>query len=125
MALLHGDLTESIIGCGIKVHRQLGSGLLESVYVTCLCYELGRLNIPLEREVSIPIVYDGLRIDAGFKADIIVAKSVIVEAKAVEKLAPIHEAQLLTHLKLSGLRVGLLMNFNALRFMDGLMRRVI
>ena len=105
------EITEIVIGCAIEVHRTLGPGLLESAYEICLCRELNLRGIPFERQVSIPVEYKGVRLDCGYRADLIVGGKILVEIKAVDQLAPIHEAQVLSYLKLSGLRVGLLINF--------------
>lgn len=115
-------LTDRVIGLAITVHRHSGRGLLESVYEQCLCYELNQAGIPFQRQVSIPVVYRGMRLGEGFRADIVVDETLIVEVKSVAELAPAHEAQIRTYLRMSGLRVGLLMNFNAARLIDGLRR---
>ncbi len=108
-----------------KVHRALGPGLLESVYEICLCHELASQNVPFQRQLSLPVVYEGIRLDAGLRLDLLVADVVIVEVKSVEKISPLHEAQLLTYLKLSGKRLGLLINFNAPVLKDGFRRLVL
>lgn len=124
--MLTGDaLTQRIIGMAIDVHRHFGPGLLESVYEECLCLELEQAGIPHERQAALPVLYKHLRIASAFRADIIVAQEVILELKSVEHLSPVHEAQLLTYLKMSGYHVGLLMNFNTLRLKDGLRRFVV
>jgi GxxExxY protein len=122
--LEHQDLTERIIGLAIEVHRQAGPGLLESVYAACLAFELEQAGIPLLRQVGVPVFYKGMRIPMGFRADILVADTIILEIKAVPALLPVHEAQLLTYLRMSDLSVGLLMNFHAIRLKDGLKRLV-
>ena len=122
--LMQQEITEQIIGLAIEVHKKLGPGLLESVYETCLAFELKRAGIPFGRQVAIPVIYDGVRLNTGFRADLIVADDIIVEIKAIERLVPAHEAQLLTYLRMSGCQVGLLFNFNALRLKDGLRRMV-
>jgi GxxExxY protein len=119
------DLTYRIIGLAMRVHTRLGPGLLESVYHRCLCHELSRADIPFEQRVQLPIRYDGIEIDSGYLADIVVRREVILELKAVETLHPLHEAQLLTYLRLSTCRVGLLINFNTISLTDGIRRRVI
>jgi GxxExxY protein len=116
---------KATIHAAIKVHKALGPGLLESAYEHCLTHELAKAGIPAQRQVALPIVYDGERLDAGYRLDIVVAGRVVVEVKAVDALAPIHEAQILTYLKLSGLRLGLLMNFNVIQLKDGLRRFVL
>ena len=118
------EITGAIIDAAMKVHSVLGPGLLESAYETCLKHELRQRRIFVESQVTLPIVYDGVLIDAGFRADLMVEGQVIVELKAVEKMTPLYEAQLLTYLKLSKLKVGLLINFNVLHLKDGIRRIV-
>jgi GxxExxY protein len=117
-------LTQRVIGLAIKMHRKLGPGLLESVYHQCLCWELQNDGLPFEREVPLSIVYEDMRIDNGYRADIIVDRTVLLELKAVERILPVHEAQTLTYLRLSGCTAGLLMNFNNVLLKDGLYRFV-
>ena len=119
------ELTEIVIGCAIEVNRALGPGLLESAYEVCLCRELNLRGIPFERQVSIPVDYKGVRLDCGYRADLIVGGKILVEIKAVDQLAPIHEAQVLSYLKLSGLKVGLLINFNERVLTHGVRRKVL
>ncbi|MFN6962605.1 MAG: GxxExxY protein [Pyrinomonadaceae bacterium] len=116
------DITETIIGCGIKVHSALGPGLLESTYEICLSHELSKKGLRAACQVPLPVVYDGVRLDAGYRVDLLVEDAVIVEIKAVERLLPIHEAQVISYLKLSGKKVGLLMNFNVKLLRDGIRR---
>ncbi|MCX7381302.1 MAG: GxxExxY protein [Alphaproteobacteria bacterium] len=116
------ELSERVIGLAIEVHRHLGPGLLESVYEECLCHELHLSGIPFARQVALPIIYKGTTLDAGYKLDIVIEDMLIIELKSVERLLPIHEAQLLTYLRLSGIGVGLLMNFNAAALKNGLRR---
>jgi len=118
-------LTAKIIGAAIEVHRHLGPGLLESAYEQCLCQELESLNLEFRRQVVVPVVYKGSAVEPGFRADLIVEGEVLLELKAVEKVLPVHEAQLLTYLKLSGIGKGLLMNFNATPLKNGIKRFVI
>jgi GxxExxY protein len=118
-------LTHQIIGAAMQVHRELGPGLLESAYEVCLAHELTRQQIPFARQVELPIEYDQVRLDCGYRMDLLVADSVIVELKAVEMLLPIHEAQLFTYLRLSRKRVALMINFNVEVLKHGLMRRVL
>ncbi len=118
------DITNAIIGAGIKVHTELGPGLLESAYQECLFYELSREGWKIEKEKSMPVVYDGVQLDCGYRIDLLVEDSVIVELKAVKALDDVHMAQLLTYLKLANCKIGLLMNFNEYRLKDGI-RRVI
>jgi len=119
------DLSFNIIGAAIEVHRVLGPGLLESAYEESLCRELSLRNIAFERQVSLPVEYKGVQLDCGYRLDLVVARSVVVELKTVESLLPIHEAQLLTYLKLSRLKVGLLLNFNVALMKDGVKRLVL
>lgn len=117
-------VASQIVDSAFAVHTTLGPGLLESVYEQCLSYELAARGLPVRRQVQQPIVYKTVQIDAGFRLDIVVSESVIVEVKAVEKLLPVHSAQLLTYLKLSGFRLGFLINFNVPLVKDGI-RRII
>lgn len=125
MELLESDLTERIIGSAIEVHKALGPGLLESAYESCLCHELQFRGISFQRQVPQDVVYKGFTVDCGYRLDLIVEERVILELKAVERLVPIHEAQLITYLRLSGIKVGLLMNFNIPALRDGIVRRVL
>jgi len=125
MELLHREVTETVIAAAIEVHRALGPGLLESAYEECLAYELTARGASFTRQVPLPVVYKDVRLDCGYRMDFVVQESVIAEVKSVEALAPIHEAQLLTYLRLSAKRVGLLINFNVLRLVDGIIRRVL
>lgn len=118
------DLTERIIGCAIKVHRVLGPGLLESAYEVCLMHELTKAGLQAERQVKVPIVYEGLQLDADYFIDILVEDTVVLELKSVEHLLPIHEAQLITYLKLANKKLGLLMNFNVTLLKNGIKRRI-
>ena len=117
--------TSPIIGAAIEVHRQLGPGLLESAYEQCLGHELHLHGLSFKCQVDLPVSYKGLRLDCGYKIDLIVSDQVIVELKSVERIVPIHEAQLLTYLKLSGKTVGLLINFNTPLLTRGIIRRVV
>jgi GxxExxY protein len=123
--LAYRDLTNRIIGLAIEVHRTIGPGLLESVYAECLCDELAQAGIPFQRQVGVPVTYKGRTLPLGFRADIQVAEAVIVEVKAVTALLPAHDAQVLTYLRMSHIRVGLLMNFHATRLKDGLRRFIV
>ena len=118
-------VTGVIVDAGLKVHRTLGPGLMESAYEHCLAYELGRRNITVRRQVALPIVYDDVQLDAGYRMDMVVEESVVLEIKAVEELTRLHEAQFLTYLKLSRLRVGLLLNFNVPLFKSGVKRLIL
>jgi GxxExxY protein len=118
-------LTERVIGLAISVHRALGPGLLESAYEECLCFELREAGFPVARQAPLPIEYKGIRLDCGYRLDIMLGRDLILEIKAVEKLLPIHEAQILTYLRLSRVRTGLLINFNSVVLKDGLRRFVL
>src|SRR5690348_16585998 len=117
-------ISGQIIDAAMKVQTTLGPGLLESAYESCLAFELISRGIPVARQVELPVTYCGHRIDVGYRIDLLVAETVVVEVKAVEELAPIHEAQLLTYLKLSNKRLGLLLNFNVVRLKDGGIKRM-
>lgn len=119
------DLSNKVIGCALNVHRELGPGLLESAYEQCLCYELSKAGIQFERQKELPVQYQDVRIDCGYRIDILVAGQLIIELKSVEKLQRIHEAQLLTYMKLSSIRIGLLINFNSVLLKDGIKRLVL
>ncbi len=124
--LRHGHaLSERVVGLAIDVHRQLGPGLLESAYEECLCFELEEAGLAFRRQVDLPVRYKKVRLDCGYRLDVLVENDLIIELKAVERLLPIHEAQILTYLRLSGHKVGLLMNFNTVRLKDGLKRFVL
>lgn len=110
--LSFNELTERVIGACIEIHRSLGPGLLESAYEECLCYELSRAGIKFERQKPLPVQYKEVNLECGYRLDLVVEQKLIVELKAVDEIAPIHEAQLLTYLKLSRLTLGLLINFN-------------
>lgn len=125
IGLLSEALTEGIIGAAIEVHGELGPGLLESVYEECLCQELRLRNIPFLAQVELPIIYKGRETGGKYRIDLIVADEVVVELKAVERLLSVHEAQLLTYLKLTAKRVGLIINFNVSVLHRGIMRRVL
>ena len=114
----------AIVNAAMKVHSAVGPGLLESAYEACLLHELRQLGMKAQAQVSLPVAYDGVKIDVGYRVDLLVEDAVIVELKAVETLLPIHEAQLLSYLKLSGKRVGLLINFNVPHLKDGIRRMV-
>lgn len=117
-------LSHDVIGAAIEVHKVLGPGLLESAYEECLCHELALRQIPFERQVALPLVYKAVKLDCGYRADLIVAGRLVVEIKAVESLAPIHDAVMLTYLRLSGCRVGLIINFHIPALKDGIRRLV-
>jgi GxxExxY protein len=121
---VENQITERIIGAAIEVHRHLGPGLLESAYEECLCYELSLLGLAFQRQVSLPVAYKGLKLDCGYRMDVVVESAVILELKSIDEFAPIHSAQLLTYLRLTGMKVGLLMNFNVPALKNGLKRLV-
>ena len=117
-------ITDIIISAAIAVHRELGPGLLESAYEACLVYELMQHGLSVERQKSVPVTYRGVKIDCGYRIDLLVEDKVVVELKAVERLEPIHEAQLLSYFKLSGYQIGLLINFNVRMLKQGIKRLV-
>ncbi len=118
------ELSNKIIGCGIKVHKSLGPGLLESAYEECLYYELQKLALRAEKQKALPLVYEGIKLECGYRTDMIVENKVIIEIKSVDALNDIHLAQMLTYLKLSRCKLGLLMNFNVTKLKDGVKRVV-
>jgi GxxExxY protein len=122
--MTESELTERIIGAAIEVHRQLGAGLLESIYEECLCYELNQKGLRFQRQVHLPINYKGIKLESAYKMDLLVEDTVVVEIKATEGTLPIHAAQVLTYLKASQKRVGLLINFNVPVLKHGLQRIV-
>ena len=117
-------LSNKIIGAAIEVHKGLGPGLLESAYEECLCYELNLREISYDRQLSLPVLYKEKQLDCGYRIDVLVEKSIILELKAVDKIEAIHKAQLLTYLKLSDIHLGLLLNFNVPIMKDGIVRIV-
>ena len=118
-------LSEQVIGLAIEVHRELGPGLLESAYEECLCHELKANDIPFQRQVPLPVSYKSVHLDCGYRMDVVVAEALLLELKSIEKIQPLHEAQLLTYLKLSGLHRGLLLNFNTTLLKNGIKRMVL
>ncbi len=120
----HSEITERVIGAAIEVHRQLGPGLLESAYEVCLSHELRSLGVSHRRQVELPVQYKGIALNAGYRIDLLVEDLVIVELKSVESLTSVHEAQLITYLKLAKKPVGLLINFNTDLLKNGILRRV-
>ena len=119
------ELTHEIIGAAIEVHKNLGPGLLESTYEECLCHELTQRGIPFERQKPVPVLYKRVKLDCGYRLDVLVADRVILELKSVESLAPIHDSIMITYLKLSEHRIGLLMNFNVQILKEGIKRLVV
>ena len=118
------ELSSRIIGAAIEVHKALGPGLLESAYEECLSHEFSFRNFSFERQKSLPLIYKGKKLDCGFRLDMVVENAIILELKSCEKIEPIHKAQLLTYLKLSGLHLGLILNFNTTVMRDGIVRIV-
>lgn len=123
--MLINDLTAAIIGAAMEVHRVLGPGLLESAYEECLCRELTLRGLSFQRQVPLPVIYKGVALDCGYRLDMVIAEGVVVEIKSVEKLLAIHDAQLLTYLRLGGWHVGLLLNFNVPLLKHGIRRLVL
>jgi len=121
----HDPLTHEIIGAAIEVHRVLGPGLLESAYEECLAHELSIRKLEFQRQVPVPVVYKGVKLECGYRIDILVAGSVVLELKSIEAIAPVHEATLLTYLRLSGNTLGLIINFNVTILKDGIRRFVL
>ena len=115
-------LAKIAVDCGFKLHDQLGPGLLESAYEECLCHELSLRKVSFERQIDLPVRYKGVNLDCGYRLDLLIGKKVIVELKTVESLLPIHEAQLLTYLKMTNCKLGLLLNFNAPLLRNGIKR---
>jgi GxxExxY protein len=126
MSLSHGgEITERLIGLAIEVHRHLGPGLLESAYEECLSFELGKAGIAYRRQVALPVVYKEVRLDCGYRLGLLVSDRIVVEIKSVERFLPIHDAQVLSYLRLGGYKVGLLLNFNTIVLKGGLRRLVL
>ena len=119
------ELSRKVIGLSIEVHRELGPGLLENTYKQCLAYELSQAGINFQMEVELPVKYKNVLISCGYRIDLLIENNLIIELKCVDKIIPIHEAQLLTYMKLSGIKVGLLMNFNEIVLKDGIKRFVL
>jgi GxxExxY protein len=119
------EITELVIGAAIRIHKALGPGLLESAYEECLCYELSKAGLKIERQRPVPVVYETVKLDCGYRLDLVVEDLVVLELKCVEHLRPIHEAQLLTYLKLTGIPLGLLINFHVPTLREGLKRLVL
>ncbi|MCB0455178.1 MAG: GxxExxY protein [Aequorivita sp.] len=122
--MTENELSSKIIGACIEVHKQLGPRLLESTYEVCLAYELKAMGLEVKQQVPLPVVYKEIKLNAGYRIDMIVENKVIIEIKSVDNLAPIHIAQLLTYLKLRDIKLGLLINFNSVKLVDGLKRIV-
>jgi GxxExxY protein len=125
MTMTRDPLTERVIGLAIEVHRTLGPGLLESVYEDCVCHELRTHGIEHQRQLALPVSYKGLRLEAGFRIDAVVERRLVLERKAVDQILPVHEAQLLTYMKLGNYGTGLLLNFHVALLKDGIKRMVL
>lgn len=123
--MLFEDITKVIIGCAIDVHKVLGPGLLESAYEECLYYELQKAGLKVEKQKAIPVVYKEIKLDCGYRADLIVEDKIVIELKTVDEFNPVHEAQILTYLKFADKKLGLLINFNVLRLKDGIKRYIL
>lgn len=119
------ELTRTVIGHAIEVHRTLGPGLLESVYEACLCHEFARAGLPFVRQKRVPVLYKGVAVDCDLVIDVLVKNALVLEIKAVQQIMPVHEAQLLTYLRVSSMKLGLLMNFNVEVLKQGIRRRVL
>ena len=122
--MTENELSEKIIGCAIQIHKSLGPGLLESAYLECLYFELKEIGLKVEKQKPLPLIYKDVKLDVGYRLDLLVEDKVIIELKSVEALNEVHIAQVITYLKLSGCKLGLLMNFNVLRVVEGLRRLV-
>jgi len=123
--LVYEELTHQIRGAATEVHKQIGPGLLESAYEECLCRELSLRGLSFQRQVPLPVSYKGVKLDCGYKLDVVVEHKVVLELKSVKQIDPIHKAQLLTYLRLSGKKVGLLINFNTVLLKDGVTKMVL
>jgi GxxExxY protein len=122
--MYENEISEKIIGCAIEVHKILGPGLLESAYEECLFFELKKAGLRVEKQKSLPLVYKDIKLDAGYRIDLLVENKVVIELKAIEAINDIHLAQVLTYLKISGCKLGLILNFNVLKLTDGIKRLV-
>ncbi len=125
MELMEADLTQRVLDAAFEVHRLVGPGLLESAYESCLAHEMEQRGLRVARQVVIPLEYKGCQLECGFRADLIVEDQVLLELKSVEALSPVHEAQLMTYLRMTGCRIGFLLNFNVKLLKDGITRRVL
>ena len=124
MVLFHQELTDQVLAGAIEVHKEVGPGLLESAYEECLCYEMSQRGLAFQRQLPLPVVYKGVRLDCGYRLDIVVADKIILKLKSVEEITDLHKAQLLTYLRISKKKVGLLLNFNVPVLKDGIVRLV-
>jgi len=118
------EITQKVIGCAIEVHKQLGPGLLESTYHACLLHELIKQGLDVKSQLGLPLIYKEMKLEIGYRIDLLIENNVVVEIKSVEAITDVHTAQVLTYLKLSGAKIGLLINFNVLRLIDGLKRLI-
>ncbi|MEM6750001.1 MAG: GxxExxY protein [Planctomycetota bacterium] len=118
-------LTSKVIGCAIEVHRELGPGLLESAYEACLAWELEQKSLDCQRQLSLPVCYKGKELEVGYRVDLVVEQQLVVELKTVDSILPVHEAQLLTYLKLTGVHTGLILNFKTVLLRDGIKRMIL
>lgn len=125
MNYLYQELTGSILKCAYKVHSKLGPGLLESAYEECLCYELDKAGLLVHRQKPMPLIYEEKKLDLGYRLDLIVENKIIIEIKSVDSVNPVHQAQLMTYLKLASCRIGLLINFNVVSLKDGIQRIIL
>ena len=125
MTYENDELSQQVIGLAIQVHRHLGPGLLESAHEECLCLELKEASVPFRRQVPLPIIYESIKLDCGYRLDVVVKDQLILELNTVERLLPIHNVQLLTYMKLSGIRTGSLLNFSSAVLKDGLRRLIL
>ena len=123
--MLYEDLSKKIIGAAIEVHKRLGPGMLESAYEECLCYELKLKNLNFERQVSVPIIYKEIKLECGYRMDVLVENKIVLELKSIECFNPVHEAQILTYMRFAEKRLGLLINFNVTKLIDGLKRYIL
>ena len=123
--LVYADLSSQVLGAAIEVHRVLGPGMLESTYEHCLCHELPLRGVAFRRQVDCPVEHKGTLLDCGYRIDLLIEDCIILELKAIEKILPVHEAQLLSYLRLTGKKLGFLINFHSLRLKDGIVRRVL
>jgi GxxExxY protein len=119
------QLTAAVIGAAIEVHRRLGPGLLESTYEACMCWELEARGVPFRRQVPVPVVYHEVKLDCGYRVDFVAGSKLVVELKSVAAIEPVHEAQLLTYMRLGGWSLGLLINFNVALLKSGIIRRIL
>lgn len=123
--MLYNDITDKIIGSAIEVHKNLGPGLLESAYEECLSYELLQKGLNIERQKPVPIIYKDVKLDCGYRIDVLVENKIIIELKSVDEFHPVHEAQILTYMKFAEMKIGLLINFNVTKLKNGIKRYIL